>query len=47
MRRSTDDGATWQTQQVVRKDPAPKGYGDPSLLVDRETGRIFVSTRPP
>ncbi|MDI3405689.1 exo-alpha-sialidase, partial [Streptomyces cavernicola] len=42
VRRSTDGGATWQAQQTVRKDPAPKGYGDPSLLVDRETGRIFV-----
>lgn len=42
IRRSTDDGVTWQEQQVVRKEAAPKGFGDPSLLVDRETGRIFV-----
>ncbi|QHC14161.1 exo-alpha-sialidase [Streptomyces sp. GF20] len=42
LRRSTDGGATWQPQQIIRKDPAPQGYGDPSLLVDRETGRIFV-----
>ncbi|PAK25968.1 neuramidase [Streptomyces sp. alain-838] len=42
VRRSTDGGSTWQAQQVVRKEAAPKGYGDPSLLVDRETGRIFV-----
>jgi sialidase-1 len=42
LRRSTDDGVTWQAQQVVRKEAAPKGFGDPSLLVDRETGRIFV-----
>ncbi|MEU8624696.1 sialidase family protein [Streptomyces sp. NPDC048669] len=42
LRRSTDGGATWQAQQVVRKDAAPKGYGDPSLLVDRTTGRIFL-----
>lgn len=42
VRRSTDGGVTWQSQQVVRKDAAPKGYGDPSLLVDRTTGRIFV-----
>lgn len=33
---------TWQPQHVVRKDAAPKGYGDPSLLVDRTTGRIFL-----
>ncbi|TXS33247.1 sialidase family protein [Streptomyces sp. gb1(2016)] len=42
MRRSTDNGATWQTQQVVRKEAAPKGFGDPSLLTDTTTGRIFV-----
>lgn len=42
LRRSTDGGTTWQAQQVVRKDAAPTGYGDPSLLVDRTTGRIFV-----
>ncbi|MER5741738.1 sialidase family protein [Streptomyces sp. NPDC002225] len=42
VRRSTDNGVTWQPQQVVRRDAAPKGYGDPSLLVDRTTGRIFL-----
>ncbi|EHY91143.1 LOW QUALITY PROTEIN: putative carbohydrate binding protein,alpha-galactosidase family protein,BNR/Asp-box repeat protein [Saccharomonospora azurea NA-128] len=42
MRRSTDGGTTWGPQQVIRQDPAPNGYGDPSLLVDRETGRVFV-----
>lgn len=42
MRRSTDSGQTWGPQQVIRRDPAPHGYGDPSLLVDRETGRVFV-----
>ncbi|MFC9621375.1 exo-alpha-sialidase [Streptomyces sp. NPDC056930] len=42
LRRSTNGGVTWQPQQVVRKDAAPQGYGDPSLLVDRTTGRIFL-----
>ncbi|MEU2670543.1 exo-alpha-sialidase [Streptomyces sp. NPDC007164] len=42
LRRSTDNGVTWQPQQVVRKEAAPKGFGDPSLLVDRTTGRIFL-----
>jgi sialidase-1 len=42
LRRSTDNGKTWQDQQIVRQDPAPQGYGDPSLLVDRRTGRIFM-----
>ncbi|MFF9603548.1 exo-alpha-sialidase [Streptomyces sp. NPDC014684] len=42
VRRSTDGGATWQSPQVVRKEAAPAGAGDPSLLVDRTTGRIFL-----
>ncbi len=42
LRRSTDGGATWRAQQVIRAEAAPKGFGDPSLLVDRVTGRIFV-----
>ncbi|WP_198165682.1 glycoside hydrolase domain-containing protein [Agromyces laixinhei] len=42
MRRSTDGGATWQEQQVIRQDAAPNGYGDPSVVVDRETDDIFV-----
>lgn len=42
VRRSTDGGATWQAQQVVRSEAAPKGFGDPSLLTDRATGRIFL-----
>lgn len=44
-RRSTDNGATWEeetviAQGVVDKDN-PKGYSDPSYVVDRETGTIF------
>lgn len=42
VRRSTDGGRTWLPRQVVRAGPAPAGYGDPSLLVDRVTGRIFL-----
>lgn len=42
VRRSTDGGRTWTTQQVVRSAPAPRGFGDPSLLVDRRTDRIFL-----
>lgn len=41
-RRSQDGGRTWLPQQVVRADTAPYGFGDPSLLVDRSTGRIFL-----
>ncbi|MFC4058551.1 exo-alpha-sialidase [Planomonospora corallina] len=42
VRRSTDNGKTWTAQQVVRREAAPNGYGDPSLLTDRRTGRIFL-----
>jgi len=42
LRRSTDLGATWSERQVVRYEPGRHGYGDPSLLVDRTTGRIFL-----
>lgn len=42
VRRSTDGGKTWGPQQVVRQAPAPAGFGDASLIVDRRTGRIFL-----
>ena len=42
MRRSTDGGRTWRPQTVVRRGPAPEGYGDPSFIVDRTTGRIYL-----
>lgn len=40
LRRSTDNGATWGPQQTVRTGTGLDGYGDPSLLVDTDTGRI-------
>lgn len=42
VRRSTDGGRTWEPRRLVRHDPGPAGFGDPSLLVDRVTGRIFL-----
>lgn len=42
LRRSTDGGKHWGPQQVVRSDSAPLGFGDPSFLVDRQTGRIYL-----
>ncbi|CAN5528693.1 sialidase family protein [soil metagenome] len=42
IRRSTDRGITWLPQYVVREGSPPQGYGDPSLIVDRKTGRIFL-----
>jgi len=40
--RSTDDGETWSATQRVM-DYEGSGVGDPSILVDQETGRIFVT----
>ncbi|MCX5768381.1 MAG: sialidase family protein [Gemmatimonadetes bacterium] len=42
LRRSTDNGRTWGVPIIVRRDTAPNGYGDPSLLVDDSTKRIFL-----
>lgn len=42
LRRSTDHGHSWGPQQVVRTGTGLDGYGDPSLLVDQDTGRVFL-----
>lgn len=42
LRRSTDNGTTWGPQLTVRTGTGLDGYGDPSLLVDMQTGRIFM-----
>jgi sialidase-1 len=42
LRRSTDGGRSFGPELTVRADTAPLGFGDPSLLVDRETHRIFL-----
>ena len=41
LRRSFDNGLTWEPQQSIRTGTGLNGYGDPSLLVDQNTGRIF------
>ncbi|MFJ4044235.1 exo-alpha-sialidase [Microbacterium sp. NPDC089987] len=42
LRRSVDGGATWGPQTVVRTGTGLQGFGDPSLLVDTATERIFM-----
>lgn len=42
VRRSRDGGTTWSDRVVLRGDTATTGFGDPSLLVDRTNGRIFL-----
>lgn len=47
--RSTDDGATWGKMQAIMDFDASEsgsrgnGVGDPAILVDQETGAIFVA----
>lgn len=41
MRRSANMGRTWEPITVIRNPPGRAGAGDPSLLVDRRTGRVF------
>ena len=49
MMRSTDDGRTWSTMQLIldfdtaEKDSRGNGVGDPAVLVDRTTGHILVA----
>ncbi|MDR2704251.1 MAG: glycoside hydrolase [Planctomycetaceae bacterium] len=44
--RSTDGGETWEEPRVIldygKRDPK-EGVGDPSILVDPQTGRIWVA----
>lgn len=42
LRRSDDGGKTFGDQIIVRGGDADHGYGDPSFVVDRRTGRIFL-----
>ena len=41
MRRSLDDGASWEAAKAILDLPQNQGCMNPSLLVDRITGRIF------
>lgn len=43
IRRSTDGGRTWSNIQPIHVPPGGEGTADPSLLVDRETGRIWCA----
>ncbi|MFF4953003.1 exo-alpha-sialidase [Streptomyces chattanoogensis] len=42
VRRSTDNGRTWSPPQAVADYDGGAGAGDPSLLADRWTGRLFL-----
>ncbi|MFE2159381.1 exo-alpha-sialidase [Streptomyces lydicus] len=42
VRRSTDQGRTWSAPRAAVDYDGGVGAGDPSLLVDRTTGRVFL-----
>lgn len=42
VKRSTDLGRTWSPLQTIIGFPGMQAAGDPSVLVDHQTGRIFV-----
>ncbi|NED93755.1 hypothetical protein G1H11_00310 [Phytoactinopolyspora alkaliphila] len=42
LRRSTDAGASWEPSQVVVPAEEGQSWGNPSPVVDQETGDIFV-----
>ncbi|MDG5800458.1 exo-alpha-sialidase [Marinilabiliaceae bacterium ANBcel2] len=41
VRRSTDNGKTWSEPIMIAGENTTKGYGDPALVVEEETGKIF------
>ncbi len=42
LRRSSDNGATWSETKIIADFPLGKSASDPSMIVDRETGDIFL-----
>ena len=42
IRRSTDNGKTWSPIEIIIDYPGEEGAGDPCMLVDRNTGRVWL-----
>lgn len=42
MRRSSDDGQTWSEIESIVDFPKGESASDPSMILDRETGEIFL-----
>jgi len=42
VKRSTDQGRTWSRMETIVDFPGMQAAGDPSLLVDRRTGRVWI-----
>jgi sialidase-1 len=42
MKRSFDNGKTWTPLKIIADYPGEEAAGDPSLLIDRQTGTIWL-----
>ena len=42
LRRSHDNGDTWEPQEVLRTGVGLEGFGDPSFIIDHDTGTILA-----
>ena len=42
LRRSTDNGKTWSKTKILFDYPGKEGGGDPAMLVDKQTGKIWL-----
>ena len=42
LRRSHDNGDTWESQEVLRTGDGFEGFGDPSFIIDQDTGTILL-----
>lgn len=42
LRRSSDGGETWSAMETVADFPPGQSASDPSMIVDRETGAVFL-----
>lgn len=42
VRRSTDRGNTWEPTQTVVPSPDGESWGNPTFVVDRQTGEVFL-----
>lgn len=42
LRRSHDNGDTWEPQEILRTGDGFEGFGDPSFIIDHDTGTILA-----
>lgn len=42
LRRSTDNGSSWSQPATIMSGAGQSGFSDPSFIIDRQTGKIFL-----